>query len=205
MNEQPLALINHPAGLAQLGGNTLLYDKLLHKLATQLAEDYADLADQVQQLAQSGGADDAQWTRLQQQNHALKGVVGNLAIDALYQQSQALDQVLKQRQAPTLQQAAEFERVLKATRAALASFAPLAVSTAPMVSSAVVLMPMLSDLLARLEQSEFIDESELQPLAQQLPAEYQQAWLSIVEAIDGFEFEQAANALNALIARLSAA
>ena len=205
MNEQPLALINHPAGLAQLGGNTLLYDKLLHKLATQLAEDYADLAEQVQQLAQSGGADDAQWTRLQQQNHALKGVVGNLAIDALYQQSQALDQVLKQRQAPTLQQAAEFERVLKATRAALASFAPLAVSTAPMVSSAVVLMPMLSDLLARLEQSEFIDESELQPLAQQLPAEYQQAWLSIVEAIDGFEFEQAANALNALIARLSAA
>jgi PAS domain S-box-containing protein len=204
-NAQTLALINQAAGLAQLGGNGLLYDKLLKKLADQLAQDYADLAEQLAKLAQSGEADEAQWIRLQQQNHALKGVVGNLAIDALYQQTQLLDRALKQRQAPTPQQAAEFKRVLEATRSALAAWQTAEVAPTPTTAALSLLIPTLSDLLASLEQSEFIDEAQLQQLGQQLPAQYQQAWLSIVAAIDGFEFEQAAYALNDLIDRLCSA
>ena len=108
--------INREKGLAQLSGNQDLYDKLLVKFAAQMEQDYASLPESLQKLAtNSEECSEDDWNRLQQLNHSLKGVAGNLAVDALYQQTLEIDTLLKQHTPPSEKQAKAFSEVFNAT------------------------------------------------------------------------------------------
>lgn len=197
-------VINLEQGLVQLGGNEGLYEALLQKFATQLKTDFATLVDDLTQLAHEGAAPN-DWLRLQQRNHALKGLTGNLAIDALHEQSKQLDVVLKNHSAPSVDQVAEFAQIFLATQVELTKRAnPSSAQTTQWADGVDVsyLLNALHSVLPRIEQSEFIDESVLQAIGEQLPAQTYQAWLKVIEYLDDFDFEQAAKALRHLIDEL---
>ncbi|AHF02204.1 hypothetical protein THIAE_02775 [Thiomicrospira aerophila AL3] len=200
------ALIDKQAGLALLAGNQALYDKLLSKFADQLEQDYEGLVAELQSLAKEelSRVTDEVWTKLQQQNHALKGVAGNLAITALFDLSRHLDEQLKQRQIPAAALIDEFAQVFKATQQALLdgaveSATPQSQRQAGIAELSSTMIMALESLRERIKQREFIDDAELDQLAKQLPTSYHQAWSAIRTELDDFEFDQAAARLSALI------
>jgi CheY-like chemotaxis protein len=215
INSIAVPVINVEQGLLQLGGNRVLYDKLLQKFATQLATDFVDLVNDLTQLAKSEPVSDRIWTHLQRQNHALKGVAGNLAMDALHQQSKQMDLLLKGHSAPSPQQVAEFAQSFLATQAKLAELAELTALAKsphqPNVDSTLAVdgvkvshvLKALHKLLPHIEQSEFVDEPALQAIFEQLPPQNHQAWSQVTQYLDDFDFEQAAHALRRLINALS--
>lgn len=75
------------AGLGRLGGNRVLYRKLLD----DFARDYAHILDQVGQELAAGRVKTAEGLV-----HALKGVAGNIGATEVFQRAQALDAELKQ-------------------------------------------------------------------------------------------------------------
>jgi CheY-like chemotaxis protein len=187
-------LINRQKGLAQLSGNQVLYQKLMAKLATQLAEDYAGLPDDLNSLLVTEQPMPAQWQTLQSLNHALKGVTGNLAVDGLYELSKALDGLLKQQQKPSPDQVNQFTAVFDATLAALIadSSKNMFVNQSGSDAQYQADYSQLQILLKRIKNSEYIDESELAKFSSIVPSKYHQAWLNCQAKLDDFEFEQAA-------------
>ena len=195
-------LIDLEQGLINLGDNEALYHKLLYKFSLQLEKDYASLVPELQTLAEQGQADEPTWVRLQQLNHALKGVAGNLSANALYLQSQVIDLLLKKSQVPTADMAAAFVKAYRQTQQALLQFVPSqaeAEDSSANTMSHQALLLQLQHLLCRIQQSEYIDEQELMQLAAAIPVDYNQAWLSIAENLDSFEYDKVVVSLKSLI------
>ncbi|WP_019894755.1 PAS domain-containing protein [Hydrogenovibrio halophilus] len=207
--EQPTSstpLIDHSAGLAQLGGNKALYQKLLVQFDQQLEHEYAQLPEQLKALAATDDPtqiSDTTWQELQQQNHALKGVAGNLAIMALFEQSRKIDLLLKQHQCPSSQQVEDYEQAFTQTQAALTqiqSDASRARTPSPKTDpSGTADRNQLQALLERIRQSEFIEDEELDQIGQQLDARHQSSWTALAQALEDFEFDQAARQLQTIL------
>jgi PAS domain S-box-containing protein len=204
-------LIDQTAGLAQLGGNMALYHKLLTQFSQQMSQEYAQLSADLKELA--ANEDSAQikattWEQLQQKNHALKGVAGNLAIQQLFEQSQEIDQRLKQQRIPEAGLVEVFAHTFSQTQRALAETETAAAAPTPSSNEAQAepsgeaIKSQLTALLERVQQSEFIDDEQLHTLGRQLDTEHQTAWASLTQALEDFEFEQAAHSLQTLLSKL---
>ncbi|MFK7159531.1 response regulator [Marinospirillum sp. MEB164] len=180
--------VDHQAGLRQLQGDFALYHRLLSRFLVQLEQDTADLPQNLAQLATP-----LDFEQAQQRLHALKGVAGNLALKHLAEQAGVLDQELRARQAPSAQAIQAFHASCEKTRAQLASW--LAQSDTQ-VAELPVVQPTLQQALVQLEQAithnEFIDLAPLQALARQLSGQSLAEWEAVCDALDHFEFEQAA-------------
>ncbi|MGC9386383.1 MAG: PAS domain S-box protein [Hydrogenovibrio sp.] len=215
VTEQPL--INASKGLLQLGGNESLYHNLLSKFAVQLRGEFADLSAILPGLAESAestaaadaASSEVDWARWQRLNHALKGVAGNLALEALFTASQSLDKTLKARKQPGLVEVTRFLKVYDATEAAITK------AMEDNTQAEATEMPThdegfddvraaLSALLPRVAQNEFIDDAELQRLSKGVPLPCREDWEAVVTALDDLEFEQAEAALQRLLARCDA-
>ncbi|MDR9500030.1 MAG: response regulator, partial [Hydrogenovibrio sp.] len=199
-------LIDHSAGLAQLGGNKALYQKLLVQFDQQLEQEYARLPENVKALTATDDPtqiSDTTWQELQQQNHALKGVAGNLAIMALFEQSRKIDLLLKQHQCPSSQQVEDYEQAFKQTQAALNQIQSDVSRThtpSPKTDpSGTADRNQLQALLERIRQSEFIEDEELDQIGQQLDARHQNSWTALTQALEDFEFDQAARQLQTIL------
>jgi len=192
------SFINHEQGLVQLNGNQALYSKLLSMFGVQLTQDYADLVPDLEALLKTSNIEQAQWQKLQQLNHALKGVAGNLAIDGLFKLSQQIDLLLKQQQIPPASLIAQFAETFEATRAQLTT----RVESAPIshaASDRTISVSEMDSLLVRVKNSEYIDDAELAELSAKIPKKHHQAWLVFQQYLDAFEFEKAAEALAGII------
>ncbi|SFR52526.1 PAS domain-containing protein [Thiomicrospira sp. ALE5] len=202
-------VIDCQQGLVQLGGNEALYKKLLAKFYQQLSHDYINLVSYLKKLAaaDSASVSEETWTELQQQNHALKGVAGNLALSKLYQTSQAIDMALKQRSRPADDLITSFEEAFSTTQQALSdidrafsnsSGEPAAQSD----FSQADLIKLLDELLVKVNDSQYIAEDELAHIEQHLPSANRDDWQQIMAYLDDFDFDQAAIVLSKLIKSL---
>lgn len=199
------SLINYKKGLAQLNGNQALYHKLLAKLLEQMDEEFFVLVEGLQVMTDAEGFKN-KWLALQPLNHALKGVAGNLAFEALFKMSQHLDSLFKQQQLPSADFAKEFNEVFNATRQAILSLIneevdARSVSAADKVNQSDTLKFKLESLLKRIENSEYIDDDELNQLNHHQMLCNNQTWLALRRALDNFEFESAATHLMELSAQ----
>jgi HPt (histidine-containing phosphotransfer) domain-containing protein len=192
------SFINHEQGLVQLNGNQALYSKLLSMFGVQLTQDYADLVPDLEALLKTSNIEQAQWQKLQQLNHALKGVAGNLAIDGLFKLSQQIDLLLKQQQVPSASLIAQFAETFEATRAQLTTRVE-SVPISHAASDRTISVSEMDSLLVRVKNSEYIDDAELAELSAKIPKKHHQAWLVFQQYLDAFEFEKAAEALAGII------
>lgn len=202
--ERQTPVIDYQKGLAQLNGNRDLYDKLLLKFELQLDQTYFQLGKQLENLTHATHQANPDWQTLQQSNHALKGVAGNLALEQLYRSSQLIDQRLKHAEPPTSTEVIAFNQALKQVKQALQQKHKTDLasdSSRPSVEMEDI-NHLLEDLLKQVEQSEFIQDQVIENLANALPQAYDQAWLSIAKDLDEFEFEQAAKKLKNLQSKL---
>lgn len=214
MSDRPTeSFLDYNAGLAQLGGNEALLHKLLAQFADQLQGEYASLPTELRNLSAQASAkavSEATWDTLQKTNHALKGVAGNLALMPLFEQAQIIDQCLKKQTLPSKEAVDAYHQAFENTRTGIAQLESPDPSPAPTTPSNSenddhgALIPALNTLLARVEQSEFIDDDTLNTLQSQLPVQEASAWQSLTETLDDFDFDQARPQIEALIARVSA-
>jgi PAS domain S-box-containing protein len=204
--EPPAAetLVNTKMGLALLNGNVALYQKLLQTFLDQLDSDYADLPQQIRVLDNSSSRD--AFHSVQQQTHGLKGVAGNLALGLLAQEVAALDTRLKQARVPEAGLIEAFELRLKQTAAAVRAWVEAQGSNTATALSAAdndELQAVLSAIRDAIENSEFIDVTELQRHSVQVPASLRNDWQALCLALDYFDYDQAKRRLEPLFETLS--
>jgi PAS domain S-box-containing protein len=205
-------MLDIQTGLNQLAGNAPLYKKLLTKFASQIETDYVAVLAMLPGL--TTGDSDTAFEPAQQLNHALKGVAGNLAAQGLFEISQQIDIKLKQHQRPSDEQIARLARALEQTQQAiklyLVSEEAAFLSTYDSQQEAPNAEPNVhaskaeyQSLQKRIAASEYIDDQELEQLAQGVPDNLKTEWLNMLEALDAFDFERAQQNLNQLIAQLN--
>ncbi|UQB43149.1 response regulator [Thiomicrospira microaerophila] len=204
-------MLDIQAGLNQLAGNESLYKKLLTKFANQIETEYIAVLAMLHALT----TDDSKsaFEPVQQLNHALKGVAGNLAAMGLFEISQRIDLKLKARQRPSDEQIEQLARALEETQqeiklylasdAALLSAGAIHKKTNPLTTSLDITKAQLQSLQQRIEVCEYIDDQELDQLSQALPDNLQPGWLQMVQALDVFDFERAEQNLKQLIAQFN--
>ncbi len=188
-----------------LGGQENLYRKVLTEFIRQLDEEYADLPERVS-LLQSNSPSDT-FETVHRMTHSLKGVAGNLCLKALTTQAAAMDKPLKKHQLPdeAIQQA--FATTLQHTRSEvehwLAQQADKTVSVTDtnQCGADKQLTESLRQLMAAIENNEFIDDHQLEALGEQLDM-HSELWQAVVDALDQFDFEQAADKMSQLLAQL---
>ncbi|PLA74269.1 hypothetical protein CYQ88_07050 [Hydrogenovibrio sp. SC-1] len=196
-------LINRQKGLQQLNGNQILYTKLLNQFLEQLNGDYIQLAKALSE-ATKHSASDAVLTKLQAQNHGMKGVAANLALTALYEVSQQVDRQLKQQLVPNPELVEVFQQVINDTQQAiqdqLAHFSEQAAMDDLQAESLKGVEPMsnmdlqaaLRHLLSDLQSQRFLEVQQLKPIWGGLPNRLQEAYgKPLMTAIDNFEFDDA--------------
>ncbi|MGC9387188.1 MAG: PAS domain-containing protein [Hydrogenovibrio sp.] len=187
-------LLDTAAGVALLGGNQVLYQRLLRRFLAQLAEDRDELVAWLMAAsANEAGVQD----RVYERNHTLKGVAGNLSAQRLLRQAQMIDDCLKHKQWPEPPLVAAFSEVLADTQAAIEAY--LQSNNADTSPGSLPDLAGLERLKHRIHACEFIDESDLMPLAVGFSESQQLLWEAMLEALDGLDFELAESALDDLL------
>jgi len=205
----PCAGFDPQPGLAMLGGNLALYRKLLGEFLLQLDRDFLPLLATLRGL----GADSppAHFAAAQQKVHSLKGIAGNLGLQALAAIARELDRQLRQAWVPEARLQQDFAHALEQTAADLTHWLerhplpaarPVAEGGAEPALQA--LRAALEQLQAAVRNSEFVDERRLEQLGRQLPAFVRDHWPGIVRALDDFDFGQAAGLLEHVQQQLQA-
>ena len=199
LTTQEITMLDASLGLQQLNGNQTLYHKLLRLFLDQLTQEFSALPAQLQAIAEG---DDEARTATQQLNHALKGVAGNLAINALANLSAEIDLMLKRGDAIHANQAAFFAQTLSDTEKAIQAYLQTTSATnlepvAPVEQLDV--RSLLMDLANRIQGNEFIDDDELSELGRHIPMQQQTQWQLVIEALAVFDFDQAHTELQALL------
>lgn len=202
---EPSTLFNPADGIAMLGGQETLYRKVLTEFIRQLDEEYADLPEHVS-LLQSNSPSDT-FETVHRMTHSLKGVAGNLCLKALTTQAAAMDKLLKKHQLPdeAIQQA--FATTLQHTRSEVEHWlVQQADKTVPVTGTNQCgankqLTESLRQLMAAIENNEFIDDHQLEALGEQLDM-HSELWQAVVDALDQFDFEKAADKMSQLLAQL---
>lgn len=191
-------MLNVQAGIEQLVGNQALYQKLLQRLDQQIEQDFSRVALLLEQLKQADASD--QFDQVQKQNHALKGVAGNLAVKGLFVLSQQIDLQLKQYQRPSDEQVVEFKQALQKTQTEIRAYLASLTVSVPNIKTDVSFVEQatleeLEQLKQRLTASEYIDEHQLASLSEKLPSVLYPQWQAVVNTLDNLDYEQAAIAL----------
>ena len=202
----PLAWLDAARGLDTLGGNQTLYHKLLHKLVEQLHSEFKQLHSLLAGLPKD--PTHPHWTQAHALLHRLKGVAANLAVTPLAQLADEMGLRLKQGQRPLPTHLAEFEQAMSASCAQIEQW--LAQAETSLSAQAHQLNPTLAKSMAKtilqaVSNSEFVDESVLQPLYAHLSDALHARFAPALEqALDEFDFERAAGLLIELIDALEA-
>ena len=210
-NQLSVSVLDIQAGISQLAGNTNLYIKLLTTFAKQIDTRFfkvVDLLDALEADSTAGAFDE-----VQELNHALKGVAGNLAAKTLFEISAQIDVLLKAQQCPSLQQRKALREAFSQTHIAISQYLGEVTPVSnlphpgqpanPASNQSNESLKRLIELRTRIEASEYIDEDDLAPIQQGLPPAAQPQFVALVDALDDFDFEAAQGKLNALIAQLS--
>ena len=176
MNQSP-AIIDLEFGLSQLSGNRTLLVTLLQKFAAE----YRTTPATLQQAAA-----DSQWDKARLLVHTLKGVAGNLGLNALHHESRDYENHIKDHHSlPPNQQA--FEQVLNQTIAEIDALD--ATDSAP-VASPDNSGAARTALLSALEGHEFIPQDQLDSWLSDLQmSEAEQNALQ--DAIDELDYDAA--------------
>lgn len=182
MNLSP-AIIDLEFGLSQLSGNRVLLVSLLQKFAAEYRTAPATLHQATEQ---------AQWDKVRLLVHTLKGVAGNLGLNALYHEARDYEDHVKDHHSLPPNQA-EFEAVLAQTIIqieALNSAEPAQTASPDKRAAA------LHALISALEGHEFIAQKQLDAWLNelQLPDTTQTA---LQDAIDELDYDVAVALLKA--------
>ncbi len=191
-----LASFDVAQGVRRIGGNVNAYRRQLRRFR----EHYAIAADELQRLFDTQGASSAE-----AYCHALKGVCGNLAADALFAEASALDARLKQGEAP---EPGQMQRLRDGLRQAMAEIDGLPPAV-PETPAAVALGK--DAVLAKLAALAVLLNSDLgaaeQPLnelrAGTAEGELEQAVAEIAAKVDIFAIDEAQHLVEALRERLA--
>lgn len=191
------------AAIGRLMGNVTLYRKLLAQFSEQLDRHYGRLAATLRGLDAKSTA--AEFVVAQSLVHSLKGVAGNLALEELAALADDIDRHLKQRKVPAPTLIDTFETLRLQLSGQIAAY--LAdpeepadwdqVNAGPIDTS--LLLSRLQALSAAIASSQFISEETLADISACLPTTLRQTfWPPIESALDGLDFDAAAQALAAL-------
>lgn len=213
-------LFDPEEGIAMVGGQEALYRKVLQEFLRQLKEEYLQELTFVAQLTEISSADD--FIRGHRVAHSIKGVAGNLCMQPLAQSAAQLDQLLKQEQPPSDEMLKNFRQLLDRTDEDVSDWLVKEIEkTAPTRSvdsssesdlskpGVGALTAQLELLMGKIRNSQFIDEDELTAISADLSAagpasaDAEVLWQSVTDALDQFDFEQAAAALQQLSDQLN--
>lgn len=190
-------------------GNVALYRKLLAQFLEQLDRYYGRLAVTLRGL--DGKSTAAEFVVAQSLVHSLKGVAGNLALEELATLAGDIDRHLKQRKAPapTLIDTFETMRLQLSDQIAAYLADPEEATDWHQVNTGPIdtrpLASRLQALSAAIASSQFISEETLTDIAACLPTTLRQTfWPPLESALDGLDFDAAAEALAALRRELEA-
>lgn len=153
--------------------------------------------------------------------HSIKGVAGNLCMRPLAEAAANLDRKLKLNHPPEPEQLQMFRKLLEQSYTEVHTWL-LAQHSAPPLSvtvsgeggagaSDVSILARLRGLMAEIRNSQYIDESELEEITDTLKNYYHEGidaevlWKTVTQALDQFDFEQAASALQRLLNKLESA
>jgi HPt (histidine-containing phosphotransfer) domain-containing protein len=188
-------MLNPALGIEQVGGNQTLYASLLKLFLEQLAQDFASLPSLLSQLTPT---DHEQWKQAQFLNHSLKGVSANLAATELTNISTEIDLVLKRHEPLTQVQTHLFQHIFTDTQKAIEHYLSTD-ETANTISENSNMILSLQDILSRIQNNELIDDETLNQLSLQIPTELKYHWQTACDALNEFNFEQAAEAVKQLL------
>lgn len=186
-------------GLAQLQGNQTLYTRLLIKFAIQLDEQFNLLPSLLKQLATSD--QETVWQEAQTLSHGLKGVSGNLGAFHLADLTSFIDQLLKNRQVVSARTIKAIETAMHDASMQIQANFEEQNSESVMASDKVLLGEdelhlKLKELKQAIDNSEYIDLTELEQLFDGLPNVAQDYKPGLVSAIELFDYEQAAQLIS---------
>jgi HPt (histidine-containing phosphotransfer) domain-containing protein len=205
-NQVPASVLDIQAGISQLAGNTNLYIKLLTTFAKQIETSFfkvADLLDALEADSTAGAFDE-----VQELNHALKGVAGNLAAKTLFETSAQIDLLLKAQQCPSPEQRDALRQAFSQTQALIEAYLSeqnvMGEAYVPTGGDALDLdiLSCIQQLKPRIEASEYIDDQALDQLAKGLPLRLQPSWQAFISALDAFDFDTALAHLDDLMTDL---
>ncbi|GAB7078423.1 transporter substrate-binding domain-containing protein [Megalodesulfovibrio paquesii] len=192
--------LNIRSGLAKASGNRTLYRKLLR----QFREKYPSAPQEIRSLLQAGNTGDAARAA-----HTLKSVAGNLGAEELSRAASALERTLKREAAPGL--AADAEPLIEALDAALGvvldSLGQLVLDEetgqgpAAVAFDATEALRLLDEVASTLDTNlpQAVAAGEaLRPLLAEAGSEVQDALRRMWRALDEFESDEAAAAVNTL-------
>lgn len=195
--------------ISRLMGNATLYRKLLAQFLAQLDRHYGRLAATLRGLDAKSTA--AEFVVAQSLVHSLKGVAGNLALEELAALAGDIDRHLKQRKVPAPTLIDTFETLRLQLSDQITTY--LADLDKPADGRSLNAGPIdTRPLAARLQalsvaiaSSQFISEETLVDIAACLPTSLRQTfWPPLESALDGLDFDAAAEALAALRSELEA-
>ncbi|MBC2770264.1 PAS domain-containing hybrid sensor histidine kinase/response regulator [Pusillimonas minor] len=195
--------------ISRLMGNATLYRKLLAQFLAQLDRHYGRLAATLRGLDAKSTA--AEFVVAQSLVHSLKGVAGNLALEELAALAGDIDRHLKQRKvpAPTLIDTFETLRLQLSDQITTYLADPDKPADGRSLNAGPIdtrpLAARLQALSVAIASSQFISEETLVDIAACLPTSLRQTfWPPLESALDGLDFDAAAEALAALRSELEA-
>ncbi|MFK7160121.1 PAS domain-containing protein [Marinospirillum sp. MEB164] len=204
-------IINIERAKQLLAGDLALHQRLTQQFMQDFAQRFQPLADQLAQLQPDSPSEALSAT--QQLAHALKGIAGNLAFDALAAATSELDACLKQAQCPSHIAIAHWQQQLTLlfdalTRAEPERQSPVQSQTTMPLAQETASLAHLQQLLAQLHQQlvahEMIYEDQLAPLRQMLISwpQAQTQWQQLEQQLDQLELDQAAQTVSHLLEQL---
>ncbi|WP_416886356.1 PAS domain-containing protein [Marinospirillum sp.] len=199
-----LLVINTHQAHQLLAGDTALYQRLTRQFVADFPQRFQPLVDQLDQLSPESPAED--FHAAQQLAHALKGVAGNLAFDALAAATSTLDHTLRQARCPRQQDIRHWQQQIAQLFTALETPSALDATPTPLHNGATLdsIQPLLAQLYQQLGEHEMIYEDQLAPLRQALHAWPQslRLWQQLEQQIDQLELDQAAQTVSHLLEQL---
>lgn len=202
------------SGLTMVGGNQLMYVKLVREFLLQLEREYVELVAELQNL--DPHADPDTFKRLQRKIHSLKGTSGNLRLGWLADTCTVVDRCLKQGQRPDPAVEAEFLEAIQKTRQELSAWlveqsldeASANVQRnepgdgAAQSASSDMVLGNLAEIHHAVEHHLFVDPDHLSSLGSHLPSDVQDLWKRLCTCLDNFDYDQAGALLDQVLTRL---
>ncbi len=218
-----IALFDPAEGVAMVGGQYLIYQKILQEFTRQLSDEYMKDVALMELLSEKSAPEE--FLAAHRITHSIKGVAGNLCMRPLAEAAAELDQELKRNRPPGSEQLQIFQKLLaqsytevnawlltqqEAVHASSDSPFSLAVNAGDHSGvSEVNIIARLQVLMAEILNSQFIDESELEEITGELKNHNKEdadvLWKTVTQALNQFDFELAASALQRLLNKLESA
>lgn len=206
------AVLDVDTAIRRLGGDAVLYRRLVSALVSQIDQEYAQVLYGLQQAGADVAMDSPMMHVWHQKLHALKGAAENLGLDALGRAVHRVETYVRRGQLPPADLVSELGQVWQVTCQAVQQYVqqgaaalsePLRHGPARVTSDSCSPESSVHDdlmqLLTAVQHSEFIPEERLSSIRARLsPALRQQHWHDIVHALNSFDFERAAQLLRDL-------